>query len=53
MIQVEKIRLTTLEIKQYNDKYIQYDYKTNSNTIYYDLEKETLCSYKICYEKVD
>ena len=43
----------TLEIKQYNDKYIQYDYKTNSNTIYYDLEKETLCSYKICYEKVD
>ncbi len=41
-----------LDIKEYNDKYILYDYKGNSYSLFYDLEKDTLCIYGACYEKV-
>ncbi len=46
--------IITPSIKYKNNVYCsQYDYKANPNTLYYDLEKETLCSYKICFEKVN
>ena len=42
-----------LKIVEVNDKYILYDIPADGNQYYYDIKKETICTYNNCSEKID